>query len=69
MDVYLIAAPTADVEGAMLPLLRDVDASFARVYAATNGSVFVLRPDGYLGWRHHMPDVAGLTAYLAGTFA
>jgi hypothetical protein len=69
MDAYLVAAPTADVDGTMLPLLRDADGSFARVYSATDGSVFVLRPDGYLGWRHPDPDVAGLTAYLAATFA
>ena len=49
MDVYLVAAPDADVAGTVLPLIRDADGDFARNYDASATSVFVIRPDGYLG--------------------
>jgi hypothetical protein len=51
MDVYLVAAPDADVAGTVLPLIRDADGDFARNYDASDTSVFVIRPDGYLGIR------------------
>jgi hypothetical protein len=31
------------------PLIRDADGDFARNYAVSDTSVFVIRPDGYLG--------------------
>ena len=49
MDVYLVAAPDADVAGTVLPLIRDADGDFARNYDVSDTSVFVIRPDGYLG--------------------
>jgi hypothetical protein len=49
MDVYRVAAPGADVAGTVLPLIRDADGDFARNYDASATSVFVIRPDGYLG--------------------
>lgn len=33
----------------MLPLIRDADGDFARNYDVSDTSVFVIRPDGYLG--------------------
>ena len=50
MDVYLIAAPSADVATTVLPLVRDAAGEFARMYSAPGPSVYVLRPDGYLGF-------------------
>jgi hypothetical protein len=49
MDVYLIAAPDVDVDATVLPLIRDGEGSFARAYGGAAPSVFVVRPDGYLG--------------------
>jgi FAD binding domain len=49
MDVYLVAAPDADVAGSVLPLIRDTDHHFARNYDVSETSVFVIRPDSYLG--------------------
>jgi hypothetical protein len=48
-DVYLVAAPDVDVAGTVLRLIRDADSDFARNYDASDTSVFVIRPDGYLG--------------------
>jgi hypothetical protein len=46
MDVYLVAAPDADVAGTVLPLIRDADGDFARNYDVSDTCVFVIRPDG-----------------------
>jgi 2-polyprenyl-6-methoxyphenol hydroxylase-like FAD-dependent oxidoreductase len=62
MDVYVIAAPGADVAATVLPLIVDAAGDFAGSYAATGMSAFVLRPDGYLGFVSRDaadPDLAG----------
>jgi 2-polyprenyl-6-methoxyphenol hydroxylase-like FAD-dependent oxidoreductase len=69
VDVYLIAAPTADVGGTVLPLLRDEDGDFARMYSVAGTSVFVVRPDGYLGYAAHGVDTDAVVAHLRATFA
>lgn len=50
MDVYLIAAPEADVDATVLPIVRDGAGDFASAYVVSAPSVFVARPDGYLGY-------------------
>lgn len=49
MDVYLIAAPGVQVAATVLPLIRDSQGEFARLYAAAGHAAFIVRPDGYLG--------------------
>lgn len=44
-------------------LYRDAGGSFARTYGPA-GTVFLARPDGYLGWRGNSYRDAGLAAYL-----
>jgi 2-polyprenyl-6-methoxyphenol hydroxylase-like FAD-dependent oxidoreductase len=71
-DVYVIAAPGADVGRTRLPLIRDADGEFARAYSAAGLSVFALRPDGYLGYAARDVPAAKMTdrilGHLAGTF-
>jgi hypothetical protein len=69
MDVYLIAAPGADVAATELPLIRDTAGDFARAYAPTGPSAYVVRPDGYLGLAAACVDPAQLVAHLGATFA
>lgn len=69
LDVYVIAAPSADVDSTELPLLRDNDGGFARSYSTAGTSVFVIRPDGYLGFAAHRLDTQALEGYLRTTFA
>ena len=69
MDAYLVASPDADTGRTLIPVLRDGDGEFAAAYHATDGQVFVLRPDGYLGYRGDAADVDALTRYLKATFA
>jgi pentachlorophenol monooxygenase len=69
MDAYLVVAPGVDTGWTPVPVLRDRDGQFAAAYHATDGHVFVLRPDGYLGYRGDAADGDALTTYLKGTFA
>ena len=52
LDVYVIAAPGADVEDTVLPVVRDAAGEFAEDVRPTTGSRvgFLVRPDGYLGY-------------------
>ncbi|MEV0292070.1 FAD-dependent monooxygenase [Nocardia sp. NPDC050710] len=68
MDVYLVASPAAAVDPTILPVIRDRDTAFARAYRATGGSVYVLRPDGYLGYTRHAASPGDLSKYLSATF-
>lgn len=67
--VCLIAAPSAEVDSTVLPLLRDADGDFARAYSTAGTSVFVVRPDGYLGYAAHRLDAGELRRHLGRTFA
>ncbi|MGH3678098.1 MAG: FAD-dependent monooxygenase [Mycobacterium sp.] len=69
VDVYLIAAPGADVDTTVLPLVRDRAGDFARMYAATGPSIYLIRPDGYLGFAASGLDADGLVGHLRATFA
>jgi 2-polyprenyl-6-methoxyphenol hydroxylase-like FAD-dependent oxidoreductase len=68
LDVYLIADPEADVASTALPLIRDTAGEFAAAYSAAGRSVYVLRPDGYLGFAAGAPDPEALVAHLRLTF-
>lgn len=68
MDVYLIAAPGADVAGTVLPLVRDSRGEFAQSYSASESSVYIVRPDGYLGFAAAGIDATGLVTHLRATF-
>ncbi|QYB02333.1 FAD-dependent monooxygenase [Rhodococcus sp. USK10] len=68
VDAYLVASPAAEVGETVLPLIRDRDGEFARAYGAEGTAAFVVRPDGYLGFRQSPVAVDGLTEYLKPTF-
>ena len=69
MDAYVIAAPTADTGRCLVPVLVDSGGGFAAAYHPGPDELFVLRPDGYLGYRGDAADRDGLSAYLKATFA
>ena len=53
----------------MLPLIRDADGDFARNYDVSDTSVFVIRPDGYLGIAARgVVDTDELVRHLNATF-
>ncbi len=69
MEAYLVAAPAADTRRTLVPVLRDADGQLVAAYHAADGQVFVLRPDGYLGYRGDAGDLEALQRYLKATFA
>ena len=68
IDVYLVAAPEADVAATVLPLIRDSAGDFARAYSADVSTSYVVRPDGYLSFASSRIGADDLTAHLASTF-
>ena len=48
--------------------MRDSRGEFARAYSASESSVYVVRPDGYLGFASAGIDVAGVLTHLRATF-
>ncbi|TKR54337.1 pentachlorophenol monooxygenase [Allopusillimonas ginsengisoli] len=70
LDVYLIAADGVQIAATVLPLVRDSQGEFARLYAAAGHAAFIVRPDGYLGMALR-GDVAtqDLLDHLKATFA
>ncbi|MFY9918647.1 MAG: FAD-dependent monooxygenase [Mycobacterium sp.] len=68
IDVYLLAAPEADVAATVLPLIRDSAGDFARVYSADVSTSYVVRPDGYLSFASSRIGADDLMAHLASTF-
>jgi len=69
MTAHVVAAPTAQVGSTDLPLLRDTENRFAAGYLPDGSTAFVIRPDGYLGYRGPLDDTATVLAYLRATFA
>lgn len=68
IDIHVIAAPTAQVGSTELPLLRDTDGRFADGYRPDGSTVFVIRPDGYVGYRGPTTDGKAALRHLEGTF-
>jgi pentachlorophenol monooxygenase len=69
MEVYLIAAPGADVGATELPVVVDSGGEFARAYAPPGAAAYVVRPDGYLSLAAQRVDPAELVTHLRATFA
>jgi pentachlorophenol monooxygenase len=68
LDVYLVAAPGAVVDETLLPVITDADGRFAAAYGPRGRSLFVVRPDGYLGHAQPNVDAGDLVDYLKKTF-
>ncbi|WP_238419742.1 FAD-dependent monooxygenase [Gordonia sp. 'Campus'] len=68
VGVHVVAAPTAQVGSTELPLLRDTDGRFAAGYMPDGSTAFVVRPDGYLGYRGPVTEHEPALAFLASTF-
>jgi hypothetical protein len=66
---YAITAPGATwvpVDG--LPMLEDAAGEFRQRYDVTGMSAYLVRPDGYIGYRAHPLQLDRLQAYLRRIF-
>jgi pentachlorophenol monooxygenase len=62
---YAVLADGVDAPDLQAPTVRDAAGGFREAYAATDGTVLVVRPDGYVGHRGTVADVAGIIGYAA----
>ncbi|HNM84126.1 MAG TPA: FAD-dependent monooxygenase [Mycobacterium sp.] len=69
LDCYLVVAPGADVGDTVLPVLGDAAGAFAGAYSPGATAVYVVRPDGYLGYVSDRIDASSLFTHLELTFA
>lgn len=70
MKTYLIgAAASARLDGNSLPLIVDEAGEFQGAYGATGGNGYLMRPDGYVGFRAAPVTCADLRSHLEGVFA
>jgi 2-polyprenyl-6-methoxyphenol hydroxylase-like FAD-dependent oxidoreductase len=62
----VIAAPDApsSIGFERMARLFDTDGAFRRAYGARGGIVWLIRPDGHIGWRSDRPDRTRLDNYL-----
>ncbi|MGH3671000.1 MAG: FAD-dependent monooxygenase [Pseudonocardiaceae bacterium] len=68
--IYLIGSATSTrLDGNGLPLIVDEAGEFEGTYGATGGNGYLVRPDGYVGFRAAPLTCAGLRSHLAGVFA
>ncbi|MEH3139959.1 MAG: pentachlorophenol monooxygenase, partial [Mycobacterium kyogaense] len=56
LDIYVVAAPGTEPLGTVVPVITDSDGDFAAQYGATEGAVFLVRPDGYLAYSSASTD-------------
>ncbi|GEM30872.1 3-(3-hydroxyphenyl)propionate hydroxylase [Nocardia neocaledoniensis NBRC 108232] len=68
LDSYLIVAPDTEPVPTVPPLVCDRDGDFAHRYRPEPGTLFLVRPDGYLGYVGSPTDPA-LARHLTATFA
>jgi hypothetical protein len=65
----VVVPPDALDPDVLIPILRDADGRFRRAYGATGRCAYLVRPDGYVGYRQAPIDTARLVAHLGATFA
>ncbi len=68
LRAYAILADGVELRGLELPVVRDADGAFAAAYGASGGCAYLVRPDGYVGYRERSPSTAGVVAALGRVF-
>ena len=69
LDTYLVVAPSVDPGQSLLPVITDSDGLFAAAYGPGDRSLYVIRPDGYLGYAQHGIDAGAVVDHLKKTFS
>ncbi len=69
LKAYVIIAPEVPGRGSdACPSLVDSEGHFQRVYAAAGATAYLIRPDGYVGFRTDSLQGDTLCPYLDGIF-
>ncbi|ODU03103.1 MAG: pentachlorophenol monooxygenase [Pseudonocardia sp. SCN 72-86] len=65
VHAYAVLADGLAAGDLQVPFVHDAAGGFRDAYAAADGTLLVVRPDGYIGHRGSVADVAGIVAYAA----
>ncbi|MFF5176219.1 FAD-dependent oxidoreductase [Micromonospora sp. NPDC000089] len=69
LDAYLLLAPDAATPDLLdPPVLRDADGAFRAGYGVTGTALYLIRPDGHVGFRSHPADGDALRKNLQLVF-
>jgi 2-polyprenyl-6-methoxyphenol hydroxylase-like FAD-dependent oxidoreductase len=68
LRAHVVVAPDADSPDASVPVLADAAGQFRTAYDATGGCGYLIRPDGYVGYRAGQMATPQLTAHLRAIF-
>ncbi|TMM18896.1 MAG: pentachlorophenol monooxygenase [Actinobacteria bacterium] len=69
LHTYVVLAAGVDPAQVLLPTVQDVAGEFRSAYDATGGCGYLIRPDGYVGYRAGKITSPNLLAHLGKTFA
>jgi hypothetical protein len=69
LRTYVVLAAGVDPAHELLPTIRDAAGEFRAAYDAAGGCGFLIRPDGYVGYRAGKITSPNLLAHLGKTFA
>lgn len=69
LRAYMIVAQHSEPLDCDLPTLRDAAGEFRAAYDAENGCGYLIRPDGYVGYRAAEINSSNVTSHLDHTFA
>jgi hypothetical protein len=67
--VHAILADGVVGKGLAVPVLRDATGEFRAAYAAVDGTLVAVRPDGYVGHRGSVSDIPGVAGYATKVVA
>ena len=69
VEVYLLLSPDAAAPSAQHPpVVRDTDGAFRADYGVTGAAAYLIRPDGYVGFRSRPVDAEALREHLQQIF-
>lgn len=68
LDAYAVAGPGVQDVAGTTPTLRDTEGAFTAAYGGPGPALFLVRPDGYVGFRSNRLDGDGLLDALARVF-
>ncbi|MGH7911599.1 MAG: FAD-dependent monooxygenase [Candidatus Dormibacteraceae bacterium] len=69
LRAYVIVDATTEFPELVIPTLRDASGEFRTAYDAEGGCGYLVRPDGYIGYRAGRIRASGLLGHLRAVFA
>lgn len=69
VKAYLVIAPGTTITGSTAsPVIVDADRRFQSKYAVKNAAIYIVRPDGHIGFRTDLLSAQALSEYLGRIF-